>query len=333
MSTYPSPPLLTEVPPAFLSAPVASISWDNMTSSSSEDKNSDDSSVSFNNTPSVFRTPLPVSFNEKYHTRHVTSAGTLYASSLSPPCDAMNSPRSRNSRFRSWTADGNNSVLNSSVPFVVLRSPAIDEDELRPAARPWWIGFAFRLALAAIVFLGCIMSTTSTTRQHPTYQATFSNLHGREVPLETIRKEANEATIETKLVHNKKFIPPEVGSSLVQEQEIPQVVPAQQRLRSKRQPQLYMAKSYGNGPLFKRKPHSQPPSLILTSQHRFSPKSGESETYYHFKEVSDDHRVYRILGWCMLLWCLVETIYTEFRRRSRRSDHPYASTRRVLYHR
>jgi hypothetical protein len=288
--------------------------------SSSDEGSSDSSPPSFSmtsNVPTIFRSPSRKLHNEEYHTRHITSAGTLYASSYSPNGVLLQSPRSRKhpERFRSWTADG------SSPATLPLRSVnSLDHQVATDESRPWFFGTMARLSLTAILYLVLIQSTSSTTTMsHPAYHGGHSSIHGREVPLETFRLEAMTPTMETKkLVHDKKFVPSDLRA--VVNNDAP-LVAKQPKLRStKRQPQLHMAKSNGNGPLYV---PQQQPSLLLSSQDRFSPpREEDSEApfpHYYHNDGKDQNYNYQVFAWCMLLWCLAETVYKEWRRRSLRS--------------
>ena len=325
---------------------IASISWDNTmasssssSSSSSDEGSSDWSPPSLNLTPTaascVFRSPSRKLHNEEYHTRHITSAGTLYASSYSPDGILLQSPRSRKQpeRFRSWTADGN------SLATLPLRSMnSLDHQVATEESRPWFLGPLSRLSLTAILYVLLIQSTTfSTTMSHPAYHGGHSSIHGREVPLETFRLEAMTPRIETKkLVHDKKFVPSDLElKTLVHEMNVlpsdrsavlnndAPLVAKQPKLRSKkrqRQPQLYMAKSNGIGPLFH---PQQQPSLLLSSQDQFSPPraedSGTPFPNYYKNENRDPSYNHPLFAWCILMWCLAETVYKEWRRRSLQS--------------
>ena len=305
-------------------------------SSSSSSSSNSDSSVMDGNAKTVFRTPTPKSHDEHHHTRHVRSAGILYASS-SPP-DTMTSPRNRHSRLRSWTTDGNSATGNAaqnSVPLMV-RSPVSVEyhgvDE-RPPRSTWFLGTVVRVSLLALLYVGLVQSTSSSLSRHQlSFHAAFSNLHGREVPLETMRKEANEATIETKLVHNKQFIPTELNS-MSKKQESTVHTRVQHQLRSNRQPQLSMAKSNGQGPLFIPNAQHQRSSLLLSSKYYFTPKTEDSDANYHFQGDDNLNNYYHVFGWCLLVWCLVETLYKEWRHRVRPTNQHNSGTRRVLYYR
>lgn len=304
-------------------------------SSSDEDSNStsSDSSVMEANVKTFFRTPTQKSHDEHHHTRHVRSAGTLYASSSLP--DTMTSPRNRHSRLRSWTTDGSSAnAAHNSVPLMV-RSPLSVEylgfDE-RPPRSSWFLGTVVRVSLLALLYVGLVQNTSSSlSRHHLSYHAAFSNLHGREVPLETMRKEANEATIETKLVHNKQFIPTE-SNSMGKKKESQVHTRVQHQLRSKRQPQLSMAKTNGQAPLFIPNAQLQRSSLLLSSNNHFAPKTEDSDANYHFQGDDDSNNYYHIVGWCLLIWCLVETLYKEWRQRVRPTNQHNSGTRRVLYH-